>query len=99
ESVVSRGGGQVRRPAGIGGAGNDRFVVVWQASGNALDDSGSGIFGRVFALDGTPLRHEFQISQTRAGDQADPSLAWITGDAFVVGWSGNGTGDDQGVFT
>ncbi|MFN0052047.1 MAG: FG-GAP-like repeat-containing protein, partial [Planctomycetales bacterium] len=82
-----------------GTAGSERFVVVWESTGNALDASGSGVFARLFSGDGTPLGNEFRVNLTTAGDQADPTVAWLSATSFVVGWSGAGTGDSQGVFT
>ncbi|MFN0052048.1 MAG: putative Ig domain-containing protein [Planctomycetales bacterium] len=83
----------------VGTYGHERFVVAWESTGNALDPSGSGVFARLFSGDGTPLGDEFAVSQTLAGDQGDPTVAWLAADRFVVGWTGNGTGDSQGIFT
>jgi hypothetical protein len=74
------------------------FVVAWVSEGNRQDPSGRGIFARTFFENGTPLSGEVRINATIAGNQKDPSIAWISSDRFVVAWSGAGKGDSQGVF-
>ncbi len=62
-----------------------RVLVVWQAD----DGAGQGIWGRLFADDGTPLTGELQINSTTGGNQQNPQVRNIdeTG-GFVVVWEG-----------
>jgi len=67
--------------------GNDQFVVTWESQANSQDQSGSGVFARVFAGNGNPLTDEFRVNSSTPGHQTDPSVAWISPDKFVVVWS------------
>jgi hypothetical protein len=72
------------------------FVVSWDSDGQ--DGDGAGIFARLFAAAGTPLGDEFAVNATTAGDQHYSSVAMDDAENFIVVWSGNGAGDDSGVF-
>ncbi|HVT18087.1 MAG TPA: hypothetical protein VHQ90_18175 [Thermoanaerobaculia bacterium] len=68
------------------------FVAVW-TDGRGRDGDGTGVFGRAFAADGTPLTRDFRVNITTAGDQvANGIAANASGDTVVV-WSG-----PQGLF-
>ena len=77
-------------------AADDTLVFVWES--DAQDGSQSGIFGRRFAADGTPLSGEFLVNATTAGKQELPSLVHLEDGTFVAVWGGQGTGDNRGVF-
>ncbi|MFT3883736.1 MAG: hypothetical protein QM703_29415 [Gemmatales bacterium] len=76
----------------------DKFVVTWTSTGNGGDNSGSGVFARVFAIDGTPLTDAFRVNSSTTGDQKDSSVEWIAANRFVIAWSGAGQGESQTVF-
>ncbi|UCH49647.1 MAG: DUF4347 domain-containing protein, partial [Betaproteobacteria bacterium] len=76
-------------------AGGD-FVVTWQS--NLQDGSGFGIYAQRFADDGTKIGTETLINTTTSGAQEHPSVAMDDGGAYVIVWSGAGTGDSAGVF-
>lgn len=76
----------------------DKFVVTWTSTGNGGDISGSGVFARVFATDGTPLSDAFRVNTSTTGDQKDSAVEWISANRFVVAWSGAGQGETQTVF-
>jgi hypothetical protein len=75
------------------GAGN--FVVVWMS--HDQDGNGWGVFGQRYNINGVPQGGEFRVNATTAGDQIYPSVE-VGGGNWVVLWSGNGQGDNQGVF-
>jgi hypothetical protein len=65
-------------------AADGTFVVVWEVPD---DGSISGIRGRVFAPDGTPVGAEFTANAGVAGGQTTPSVAADRMGNFVVSWS------------
>ncbi|MFN0056328.1 MAG: cellulase family glycosylhydrolase [Planctomycetales bacterium] len=81
-----------------GGTTGGKFVVAWESTGNPQDTSAGGVFARVFSSSGAPLTGEFRVNGTTSGIQQDPSIVWVSADAFVVGWSGAGQGDNQNAF-
>jgi hypothetical protein len=69
------------------------FVVVYQAvTGN------SQIFARRFDTTGVPIGGEFRVNQYTGGTHGSPSVSAAADGGFVIAWSGDGTGDDQGIF-
>lgn len=70
------------------------FVVAW--SGNGQGDS-NGIFVREFDTTGVPRSDEQLVNQTTTGTQQFPALRPYGG-AYTVAWSGDGAGDDSGIF-
>ena len=71
------------------------FIVVYEGSG---DGAGFGVFGQKFDSNSNPIGGEFQINQTATGTQDQVSVAMLDSDNFVAAWSGNGSGDTDGVF-
>ncbi len=72
------------------------YFVVWQTQ--YQDGSGSGIYGRLYDSNATPLGAEFQINSYTTSDQASPSIAY-NGSRYCVAWASNGQdGDGYGVF-
>ena len=60
------------------------FVVAWTGP----DESGSGIFARRYATDGTPLGDEFAVNTTTAGTQQLAAIAANADGHFVIAWQG-----------
>ena len=94
--VVGNANVAVYRKTGVGDP--DRVVVTWTSRTNTGDNSGAGIFGRLFAIDGTPLTDVFRVNATTPGDQYDSSVDWISPNQFVVAWCGAGQGEKLTVF-
>ena len=67
-------------------------MVVWHACRENGDGNGCGVFGRALRADGTPAGDELVIATTTNGDQTNPSVAALPGDAFAVVWK-----DDSGA--
>ncbi|QDU82538.1 Beta-propeller repeat protein [Polystyrenella longa] len=74
---------------------NGSFVVTWTGKGPG---DANGVFARIFDAGGTPLGTEFQVNETTAGAQLNPSLTEDSAGGFAVVWHGEGTGDDNGIF-
>jgi len=74
-------------------AGN--FIIAWEGSGPG---DGSGIFAQKYDSAGNSIGSEFRVNQTTGGSQHMASLAMLDANNFVSVWSGNGQGDDEGVF-
>ncbi|HEU5283162.1 MAG TPA: DUF2341 domain-containing protein, partial [Burkholderiales bacterium] len=88
-------GDQGRPVVAIGTDGS--FVIAWQSNGQ--DSPGtSGIYKQEYNADGTANGVETLVNTTVAMSQANPSIAISGTGAFVVSWSGNGTGDSDGVY-
>lgn len=70
---------------------NGGFVAVWESgvffgAGPGSDGDRNGIFGQLFADDGTPVGSEFLINTTTAGNQNEPAVTGLEGGGFVVTW-------------
>jgi len=76
-------------------AGNG--VVVWTST---AQDNGSstGVYARRFNATGALVGNEFLVNTTTAGAQENSVVDMSGSGAFVVAWSGNGTGDTGGIF-
>jgi hypothetical protein len=73
------------------------FVVAWNSAGQ--DDGNTwGVFGQRFDSTGSVVGGDFQVATTSAGDQMNSSVAMDDQGGYVVIWSGNGIGDDDGIF-
>lgn len=64
------------------------FVVAWQSFGQ--DGSGSGVYARRFAADGTAHGNEFRVNATTARFQGQPAVAVDGAGNFVVAWASYG---------
>ncbi len=74
-----------------------RFMVVWQS--NIQDGSFTGVFGRTFALGGTPQATEFRIPTYTVSGQNTATIGMNDKGAFVVSWqSYYQDGSYSGVF-
>jgi hypothetical protein len=75
---------------------NGNFFVTW--SSHNQGSSYWGVYGRQFNAAGAALGNEFQVNTTISGDQQYSSVAMDGKGHAVVVWSGNGPGDNAGVF-
>jgi hypothetical protein len=94
--------GDQRNPA-IAIASDGHFVVVWEGPDNINPPITPGIFGRLFAADGTPITSsDFAVNNDHAGLQRRPAVAMQPNGAFAVVWQDDtppnftlgGTGDN-----
>ena len=77
----------------VDGAGN--FVVVWES--DAQDGSGTGIYGRRFDKNFSPLSGEFAITTNTTNNQYEPQIAVHSSGRFIVAWSDNNNRDGGGT--
>ena len=73
------------------------YVVVWRSMGQ---DSGAtqGVYMRRFDANSVAQSAETLVNTTVAGDQAEPDIAMDAAGGFVIVWSGQGSGDSDGIF-
>jgi VCBS repeat-containing protein len=93
---TTTGNQQYHAVAALAGGG---YVVTWQS--DPQDGSGSDIFARRFAADGTPLdAADIPVNVTTAGRQSSPAVASRADGSFVVAWSSRGPGEvsDDDIF-
>lgn len=82
--VSKRPATDIQANPGIAPLADGRFVVVWAEAGGR-DGDGWGIFGRIFAMDGTPVSRDLRINLTTASHQYAPKIAaGRTGPVIVV---------------
>ena len=74
------------------------FLITWSSCDQ--DAPGSwGVYSQLYAASGTAVGPETRVNTTTEGDQANSSVAFLGPTRYVVVWSGNGEGDDSGVFS
>ncbi|WP_406694269.1 hypothetical protein V5E97_24640 [Singulisphaera sp. Ch08] len=83
----------------VAASDGDKFVVAWEARGNSRDQSGWGVYARVYSTNGTALTDEILVNTSAVGNQRNPSVDWLSSDSFVVSWSGAGQGMQQTAFS
>ena len=69
---------------------NGGFVIAWVSE--FQDGSGSGVYARRYAADGTAVGLEFRVNTYTAGSQYNPSVAMDADGDFVVAWVSVGQG-------
>ena len=78
----------------LGGGG---FVVTWSSYGQ--DGSGSGVYGKRYAADGSAVGPEFRANTATSSDQDSSSVTALAGGGFVVTWSSYGQdGSSYGIY-
>jgi hypothetical protein len=95
ESRVSTLTAIAQYAASVASNADGDYVIAWQ---RLMQDGSFDVFARSYDAAGVPRGAESPVNTTTAGAQIDPSVAInANGDSLVV-WSGNGPGDDEGVF-
>ncbi len=83
--------------ASVASDDSGNFVVTWTSDGQ--DGSGTGVYLRRFAANGTALTGEIAVNTTTNGAQQNSVIALNRASGgFVVAWQGQGTGDPAGIF-
>jgi Ca2+-binding RTX toxin-like protein len=85
----------VQEDPGVAVLADGRYLVAW--SGNGVGDS-SGVFLQRFDAAGVRVGGETAVNTTVAGDQTGVAVAALADGGYLAVWSGNGVGDDVGVF-
>lgn len=93
---VNTAAGTVGSPR-VAALSDGSFVVSWNSADT--DGSGTGVSGRRFSSDGTPIdATQFQINQLRYGDQNYAVVAALDNGRFAAAWedsvAGKPTGSD-----
>lgn len=78
------------------------WVVAW-TDNNSVDGSGQGVFGQIYAADGSRVDGQFQINTEFSSTQSEARLVALPNGGFTAVWtsftSGTaGDGDANGVF-
>ena len=86
--------------AAVGMAGDGRFVVTWDSKGQDNGGSGGtqGVYRQEYTAAGAPDGGELLVNTTMTNDQTLSAVAMDDSAGYVVAWSGEGTGDTNGVF-
>ena len=79
-------------PPGIATLDGD-VAVVWSACTTGSDGAGCGIWLRHYGVDLAPRTGPLRVNTTTPGDQEDPSVAWLPGQAAAVAWSDGSAAD------
>lgn len=83
--------------AAVAGEPGGPYLVAWQSTDQ--DGGGSGIYARLFDATGSALGGVIHVSQTTAGDQISPAIAWSPSGTFLVAWASNGQdGSGYGIY-
>ena len=70
------------------------FVVTWASY--AQDGSAYGVYGQMFAADGTPQGSEFLVNSATTGNQDLPVVTALDDGGFIVAWQSNSDQDGSG---
>ncbi len=73
-------------------------LLGWVVDGKDASAGGWDVYAQQFDETGAPEGNEFRVNTTTAGDQNFSSVAMSSSGTTIVVWSGNGTGDPNGVF-
>ena len=97
ESVVNTTTEAAQLFASVTALSGGGFVVSWLS--HDQDGSGTGIYARRYAADGSAQGGEFRVNSATADDQRDPDVTALAGGGFVVTWmSLNQDGSNAGVY-
>ena len=76
------------------GLASGGFVVSWAG----LDDSGLGIWARIFDANGQPVTADVRLNTETLGNEQQPGLAALSSGGFVLGWTDeNGDASGYGI--
>ncbi len=87
-------GRQMSPTVGLDSGGD--AVIAWTSVGQ--DGDGPGVYAQRFDPSANRVGGEFRVNSTTTGAQNTPTLALDQRGNFVITWTGNGVGDDQGIF-
>jgi len=86
----------VQSDAAAAGLRDNLFAAAWTSTTG--DSDGTGVVGGRFDQFGNYIGGEFLVNVTETGNQAEPAMAAFRDGQFVVVWSGQGSGDADGIF-
>jgi flagellin-like hook-associated protein FlgL len=77
----------------VGSLTNGGFVAAWTSENQ--DGDGYGVFGQIYAPDGSSVGSEFLINTEVSADQYMPAITSLSNGGFVVTWAGT---EDHGGY-
>ncbi|MGB5339073.1 MAG: hypothetical protein WBO06_08270, partial [Gammaproteobacteria bacterium] len=78
-------------------ADDGRFVVAWQSKNQ--DGNGEGVYGQLYAADGSVVGDEFLVNTLTNDNQTAPAVAMNASGDFVIAWqSSNQDGGGEGIY-
>ncbi|MDF2464051.1 MAG: repeat domain protein, partial [Ramlibacter sp.] len=87
----------IQKELAVTALSNGGYVVVWAGRGTA-STTNDNVYMRVYSAAGTPLSsQDTVINQVVKGTQMMPAVAALEGGGFVVTWSSQYGGTDQGT--
>ncbi|MBR8827026.1 MAG: hypothetical protein DSM107014_03810 [Gomphosphaeria aponina SAG 52.96 = DSM 107014] len=75
---------------------NGGFVVTWDSDGQ--DGSDMGVYGQVYAANGSRVGGEFRVNTTTDGSQSNSSVTDLADGGFVVSWQSPQDGEGTGIY-
>lgn len=69
------------------------FVIAWESNGQ--DGSGSGIYARLYDVNGNPRGSQFRVNSSTRGDQSEPTIGMDSQGNFTIAWTSDRNDDDQ----
>ena len=76
---------------------DDGVAISWTSA----DNSGTGVFARIYYADGSPATGEFQVNQFQTGNQKTPwphlHGTFVSSNKYIFTWVGNGA-QGNGVY-
>jgi hypothetical protein len=87
-------GSQTEPSVGMDGMGN--FVIAWRSDGQ--DGSYTGVYAQRYDTSGNPQGDEFLVNTYTTGYQVSPAVGMNDAGNFIIVWSGEGPGGNDGVF-
>jgi hypothetical protein len=88
--------GDIQKELGVTALSNGGYVVVWAGKGSASTTE-PNVYMRVYSAAGTALSsQDTVINQSIKGTQMMPHVAALDGGGFIVTWSSQYGGTDQG---
>jgi hypothetical protein len=74
------------------------FLITWSSQAQGAQDSWD-VYSQLFTEDGTAFGAVTRVNTTTEGSQTASSATFLGSTNYVVTWSGNGVGDESGVFS
>ena len=97
EFKVNSYGNSHQWEASVVGLADGGYAVTWRSE--EQDESGTGVYGRVYTQDGLSVANEFRINTTTQDSQHQPDVVALADGGLVVAWQAwNQDGSALGVY-
>ena len=70
----------------VAGLASGDVAIVWTSLNQEANDSGRGVYARLYSPQGAALSGEFLVNQFTPYDQRNPAVAALAGGGFAVVW-------------